>query len=212
MAVATGSDLPPASRLTSAGLARVARRRGVGAGRGVGPLSRFVRRWCVSGMSRRRSRRRRRLSFGHVLRVDRGLGRTGAMAALCHRRCSACRARSKQAEDRRLATAPGASLLGSAERAQKPSHYGNRPARAPAGGRLSAAGKHASNPLHELLSAALLGLPAAPARRAPAGSSRSPCEASRRLSLTGGAATKTALSQRRGFPPPLCRPCHGVPP
>ena len=71
------------------------------------------------------------------------------MAALCHCRRSACCARSKQAEYRRLATAPFASLLGPAERAQEPSHYGNRPARAPAGGRSSAvAGKHAPNSLH----------------------------------------------------------------
>jgi hypothetical protein len=137
-------------------------------------------------MSRRRRHRRRDLRFGHVPRVDRGLGRPGAMAALCHRRRSACRARSKQAEHRRLATAPCASLLGPTERAQEPSS-----------GRFSAAGKLASNPLHQLLGAALLGLPAAPARR---------------LSLTGGAATKTALSLRRGFPPRLCRPSHDVPP
>jgi hypothetical protein len=71
------------------------------------------------------------------------------MAALCHCRRSACRARSKQAEHRRLATAPRASLLGPAERAQETSHHGNRPARTPAGGRFSAAaGQHAPNSLH----------------------------------------------------------------
>ena len=46
-------------------------------GRGIGPLSRYVGRGCVSGVSLRRSRRRRRLSIGHVPRLARGLGRTG---------------------------------------------------------------------------------------------------------------------------------------
>jgi len=191
-------------------------------------MSRFTRHRRVDSVSWRRSRRRRRLRLGHAAGVAlRRLWGTGAMAALCHCRRSACRARSKQAEHRRLATAPCASLLVSAERAQETSHSGDRPARAPAGGRFSAAaGKHASNPLHQLLSAALLGLRAASARRALAGSRRStseaPCrlgltgtrrEASRRPSLIGGAASKAALSPRRGLPPPLgSRSCHGVPP
>jgi hypothetical protein len=148
------------------------------------------------------------------------------MAALCDCRHSASGARSKQAEYRRLATAPAASPLRPAARAEEPWHPGPRPARALArlGGRLSAAARqHSSNRLHQLLRADLLRLAAAPAGCTAAGSRRSAREAPyrlgltgpsretpRSLSLTGGAATKTALSQRCGVPPPLCRPCHGI--
>ena len=135
------------------------------------------------------------------------------MPALCDCGRSACRARSKHSEHRRLATAPSTSPLRRAARAQETSHPGQRPARAFAGlgGRLSAAaGQHASNCLHQLLRAALLGLAAAPARRTAARPRRSACETARCLSLTAGAATKTVLSQRCGLPPPLCRPCHGI--
>jgi hypothetical protein len=184
-------------------LARLTRGRGVRVGRGIGPVSRFIRRWCVDGMSRRRSRRRRRLSFGHAPGLARGLGRT-AVAALCDCRRSACRACSKQSEHRRLATAPSRALAG-------------------LGGRLSAAARqHSLNYLHQLLRAALLRLAAAQAGCTAALSCRSSSEAPylgltgpsretpRSLSLTGGAATKTPLSQRCGLPPPLCRPRHAI--
>jgi hypothetical protein len=120
------------------------------------------------------------------------------MAAFCDCGGSACRARSEQAEHRRLAPAPSASPLLAGLRGRPP----------------AAPRKDSSNQLNQLLSAALLGLGAAPAECTAAGSRRSASKAPYRLglSLTGGAATKTALSQRRGLPPPLCRPCHGVPP
>jgi hypothetical protein len=77
------------------------------------------------------------------------------MPALCDCRRSACRARSKHSEHRRLATA----LAG-------------------LGGRLSAAaGQHSSNRLHQLLRAALLALAAAPAGSTAATPRRSACEA-----------------------------------
>jgi hypothetical protein len=171
-------------------LARLAGRRAIGVGWSIGLVSRFTRRWCVGRLSRRPSCRRRRLSFGHVAGLARRLGGT-AMPALRDCRRSACCARSKHSEHRRLATAP-----------------------AGLGGRLAAAaGQHSSNCLHQLLRAALLRLAAAPACCTAAGPRRSACETPGGLSLTAGAAPKAALSKRCSLPPPLCllcRPCHGI--
>lgn len=173
-------------------LARVAGRRIIGLRWGTGLVSRVTRRWSVGRLSRRRSCRRRRLSFGHVPRLARGLGGS-ATPALRDCRRSACRARSQRSEHRRLAT----SLAG-------------------LGGRLSvAAGQYSSNCLHQLLRAALLGLAAAPACCTARGPRRSACETPGCLSLIAGTAPKTAVSKRCGIPPPLCllcRPCHGIPP
>jgi hypothetical protein len=145
----------------SARLARVAGSRGVGVGRGIGSVGGCTGGWCVGGMSGRRSRRRRRLTFGHVPGLARG---TAAMAALCDCRRSACCARSKRSEDRWFASAPPASPLLRAKRAHPVPHRSHRAARA-LGGRLSsAARKHSSNYPHQLLGAALLGLAAATAR------------------------------------------------